>query len=187
MTIWQRLNMALMLLVALLLAGVCLAMWVQEARLTASRRSEQAGDGRDRIHADVILMGDALRGRLLDPKNDLEKTHLKLAEHNFNSNIQTLEREFGDDTELVKAVKDIRDFVQGPLGNFHVQVSEMIEREPAAAISYYNRNYAEISKQRDRLLGEVTSQVDRFKSAQDSGAQTIFFIGVTGLVIILLA
>jgi methyl-accepting chemotaxis protein WspA len=187
MTIWQRLNMALLLLVALLLAGVSLAMWVQEARLSAAHRSEQAGDGRDRIRSDVILMGDALRGRLLDSRNDAERNRLKSAEHDFNSNIQTLEREFGDDTELIKAVKDIRDFVQGPLGNFHQQVNEMIESEPAAAITYYNRNSGAISERRDHLLRDLTTQVDRFKRAQESSAQTIFYVGLTGLVLILLA
>lgn len=187
MTIWQRLNMALLLLVALLLTGVSLAMWVQEARLSAAHRSEQAGDGRDRIRYDVVLMGDALRGHLLDPKNELEKNRLKWAEHEFNSNVQTLEREFGDDAELIKAVKDIRDFVQGPLGNFHLKINEMVESEPAAAVSYYNRNYGPIFQQRDRLLADFTTQVERFKGAQESGAQTIFFVGVTGLVLILLA
>jgi methyl-accepting chemotaxis protein WspA len=187
MTIWQRLNMALLLLVALLLAGVSLAMWVQEARLTAAHRSEQAGDGRDRLRSDVILMEDALRGRLLDPKNEVEKTRLKWAEHDFNSNVQTLEREFGDDQELIKTIKDIRDFVHGPLGNFHLKVNEMLESEPTAAITYYNRNYGQIFQQRDRLLGDFASQVEHFKGTQESNAQTIFFVGLTGLLLILLA
>jgi methyl-accepting chemotaxis protein WspA len=187
MTIWQRLNMALLLLVALLLTGVSLAMWVQEARLGAARRSEQAGDGRDRVHSYVILMEDALRGQLLDPKSEMEKNRLKLAEHELLSEVHTIEREFGNDAEMIRSVKDVYDFVVGPLGNFQRQVTELTEREPAAAITYYNRNYSEMLQQRDRLLGEFATQVDSFKSAQESGAQTIFFVGLTGLVLILLA
>lgn len=187
MTIWQRLNMALLLLVALLLTGVSLAMWVQEARLSAAHHSEQAGDERDLIRSDVISMGDALRGRLLDPKSDMEKNRLKLAEHEFLSEVHTIEREFGNDAELIRSVKDLYDFVVGPLGSFQRQVTDMIESEPTAAITYYNRNYGQLFQQRDRLLGEFATQVDRFKGVQESGAQTIFYVGLTGLVLILLA
>jgi len=88
---------------------------------------------------------------------------------------------------MIRSVKDVYDFVVGPLGNFQRQVTELTEREPAAAITYYNRNYSEMLQQRDRLLGEFATQVDSFKSAQESGAQTIFFVGLTGLVLILLA
>lgn len=179
--------MVLLLLVVLLLAGVSLAMWVEQARLGAARRSEDAGDSRDRVRYDVILMGDALRGHLLDPKNDAEKIHLKIAENSLKSNIQIFERDFVDDPELIRTVKDLRDFVLGPLGNFHQQVSEMAESEPAAAITYYNRNYTAMAQQRERLLGELTLQVEHFKAIQEKSAQTVFAVGLTGLVLLLLA
>lgn len=179
--------MALLLLVVLLLAGVSLAMWVEQARLGAARRNEEAGDGRDRVRYDVILMADALRGHLLDPKNDDEKNRLRFAERDFTSNVQLLERAFADDPELIRAIKDLHDFVLGPLGNFHRQVTEMAESEPAAAITYYNRNYAGMAQQREHWLSEVDSQVARFKTVQESHAQTIFVVGLTALIIILLA
>jgi methyl-accepting chemotaxis protein WspA len=178
--------MALLLLVILLLTGVSLALWVEESRLGGARRSEQAGDGSDRVRYDISRMAEALEGRLLDPKSDAEN-RLKFAEHEFNSNIQTLERDFANDPELIRAVKDLRDFVHGPLGNFHRQVSEMAESEPAAAITYYNRNYPAMAQQRGRLLRELDSQVERFKGGQESTAQTIFLAGLIGLVVILLA
>src|SRR4051812_40897915 len=70
MTIWQRLNTALLLLIILLVAVFGLALWVERTRLDSDIRTQQMTDARDRIYKDVMLFNNALRGTLLDPRND---------------------------------------------------------------------------------------------------------------------
>ena len=56
MTIWQRLDRALLLLILLLFVAVGLAFWVALERANASQRSDQLSRDRDRVvlrcHAD---------------------------------------------------------------------------------------------------------------------------------------
>ena len=79
MTIWQRLDRALLLLIFLLFVAVGLTFWVALERSNASQRSEHLSRGRDRAYYDVMLMVDALRGMSAEPKNELDRKRLREA------------------------------------------------------------------------------------------------------------
>ena len=80
MTIWQRLNTALALLILLLMVGFGLYVWQEKVGWASIQRTEQLAAAKDRIYFDLIRMSDGLRGLLLDPKNDLEKKRRHEAE-----------------------------------------------------------------------------------------------------------
>ena len=80
MTIWHRLDRALLLLILLLFVAVGLAFWVALERSNASQRSDRLDRDRDRVFYDVMLMIDSLRGMSADPRNELERKRHREAE-----------------------------------------------------------------------------------------------------------
>src|SRR6185312_6075206 len=71
MSFGQRLNTALLVLVGLLLVGVGLVLWMQEAKFTATHRNDQLSDIKSRLLSDIMLDSETVRALSLDPKNEL--------------------------------------------------------------------------------------------------------------------
>src|SRR5436189_5221321 len=61
MSIWQRLNTALLVLVLLLMAGCGLALWIEEAVTKADRVGEELTAKKERIRLNLLSMSDSLR------------------------------------------------------------------------------------------------------------------------------
>lgn len=186
MTIWERLNTALVLLIVLLLSGVGMALWVEKSRSHAVQRGLELTAAKDRIYFNVVLMSDAVRGLLLDPKNELERRRRIAAERELTTRMDYIRNNFTRYPELVTTVQALRDFVVGNLGGFHTRVLEMAESEPAAATTYYNKNHTSMNEHRDLLFRELSQQVDRVKGAEEASAQTIWMIGIICIVLLLL-
>jgi methyl-accepting chemotaxis protein WspA len=186
-SIWHRLNTALILLVVLLLAGVGLTLWVERTRSAAMDRSDKLSVYKDRIFYDVLAMSDSLRGLLLDPKSQTETKRTKVAQEDLASNLTAIEREYVDYRDLVKSVKELRDFLFGRLDAFQRQAADLAESDPVSAPTFFNRSYAAISQERDHLFRNLSYEVDRVKSQEEANAQWTFRVGVACLLIILLA
>src|SRR5579862_6348736 len=126
MTIWQRLDRALLLLIFLLFVAVGLAFWVAWERSNASQRSDHLFRDRNRAYYDVMLMIDSLRGLATEPKNELERKRYSGAQHELESNLDTVQLAFKDFEGLVDAAKKLSDFARGTedgtLGSFQNKV-----------------------------------------------------------------
>src|SRR5712671_6221419 len=94
MSIWQRLNTALAVLVVLLMAGCGLALWIKEVVTNADERGEQLANKTDKIYLDEALMSDALRGVLLDPKSEVERKSRQHAEADLAANLKFIKENF---------------------------------------------------------------------------------------------
>jgi methyl-accepting chemotaxis protein len=190
MTIWQRLNTALLLLILLLLVGVGLALWVEERRWTASHRSDELSATRDRVNLDVIQLSDALRGLLLDPKNETEKKRWFTAQNDLANNLDFIQKNYRTHQEVLSSMRDIRDFAlgsQSPLQLLHTRVLEMSETDQAAATAYYNKHYTALRDKRDQFFKELTLHVEQFKHDEAVAAQTISVVGMACIALILFA
>jgi methyl-accepting chemotaxis protein WspA len=185
MTIWQRLNTALLLLVLLLLVGVGLAVWMEKANSSAIHLSDDLSGSRDRIYKDVTIIEDALRGLLLDPGNDPDQKRRKEAEADLATNLDSVQSMFADFPELVSAVKAVRDFTLKTLEAFQIRVGEMVKSETASAIAYYNTNYPAISRQRDQVFTDLSQQVEKVKNAKAVQARTIAAVGLGAIGVLL--
>jgi methyl-accepting chemotaxis protein WspA len=186
-TIWQRLNTALLLLILVLLAGVGLALWVAEARLVATQRSEQLSGARDRIRYDMLLISDTVRGLLLDPKNDAERKQKRDAEDDLAATLNSIPATYTNQVALMKTVTDLGSFASRTLGAFNRQVLDTAESDAAGAIMLYNRDYPEIRSQRHKLFAELTAEIASLQQEQSERVQTLALLGLTPLAIILLA
>jgi len=186
-TIWHRLNTTLLMLILVLLAGVALALWVAEARVAASQRSEQLSAVRDRIRYDVVLVSDTVRGLILDPKNEAERKQKRDAEDDLAATLGSIPATYSSCLPLMMMVNNLRQFVTRTLGSFNRQVLEKAESDPAAAITLYNKDYPEIRSQRRKLFAELTAEIARLQREESERVQTLALVGLTPLVIILLA
>src|SRR5579859_5865626 len=113
MTIWQRLDRALLLLIFLLFVAVGLAFWVALERANASQRSDQLSGDRDRVYYDVMLMIDSLRGMAADPKSELDRKRHHEAEQEIGDYLDRIQHDFKDFPDLLNAVKTLSDFARG--------------------------------------------------------------------------
>src|SRR5215472_7970424 len=104
MTIWQRLDRALLLLILLLFVAVGLAFWVALERSNASQRSDQLSRDRDRVYYDVMLMIDALRGMSADPKDEREAKRHRGALTELDEKLDNVQKAFKDFPELLGTV-----------------------------------------------------------------------------------
>jgi methyl-accepting chemotaxis protein WspA len=186
-TIWQRINTAFWLLIVLLLAGVGLALWVASARSASAHRSDQLSAAKDRIAYDVVLISDTVRGLLLDPKNEPEKRRKHEAEAELASRLTFIQREYSQYPELMRSVGNLLEFTSRTLNQFHDQVLASAESDPAGAIMLYNKDYPEIRDKRSKLLADLTYEIELEKSAESMHGETLGLVGLTPIIIILLA
>lgn len=191
MTIWQRLNTALMLLVLLLLAGVALVLWVESTRSGAELKYAQLLRAKDRIGYDVLLITDALRGLSLDPKNELEKRRRREAASDLRATLNEIRSLFADAGLAAVSPDDLEHFVSdngaGTLGGFESRLMQIAENDPANAQTYFNANSASMNHQRDQHFRELSVDIEKVNRHLAQNAQTVSIIGLICLSVVLLA
>jgi methyl-accepting chemotaxis protein WspA len=190
MTIWQRLDRALLLLILLLFVAVGLAFWVALERSNAGQRSDKLSGDRDRVYYDVMLMIDALRGMSADPKNELDRKRLHQADQELQSKLEEMQREFKEFPPLLASVKKLSDFARGTdtgtLGNFQSKVMAIAESDVPAAQTFFNANYPPLSRLRDQLFDDLRLQVEEVRTAQQMRALTVTLVGGTCIILVAL-
>ncbi|HXU77973.1 MAG TPA: methyl-accepting chemotaxis protein [Methylomirabilota bacterium] len=186
MTIWQRLNTALFVLILLLMAGAAMALWIEHAAARADKRSDELESKKERIHFDVIQMSDAVRGLLLDPRDEIERKRREVAESDLLNSID-FQSNFGEVRELLRAVKNIQDFTSRVLSPFHNRILKLADTDPKAAMADYASNYGPIRRQRDELFADLTNYIEKAKNVETKGAQTVSIVGFSCIFTILIA
>src|SRR6266404_1388469 len=198
-TIWWRLNTALALLVVLLSVCFFVAFRIESVRLDTVHLSDQLDNLRDRVHLDLTQISDAVRGQVLDPKNEIDRKRRRDAEVALGLSMDgilappldhpELREAIKKYPELTGAVKRLREFMSGTpgLAGFHNQVVDMAERDPASASGYYNKNFPEIRDKRDRLFGDLTQKIEAVQEGEAIRARTIAVAGGASIVLILIA
>src|ERR1700720_767934 len=190
MTIWQRLNPALLLFILLLLVCCGLALWVAQARSQADRRGFQAALFQERIHSDLLRLDGALRGLLLDPKSDpLRKQRHDIAdiESGLAADFESIQSSFEEEPELARLVGELRGFTKRTLLPAYHRVLDAFETDQAGAAADYNKNQAAIHEQREDLFRDLHRQADKTKASEARHAQSIFSLGLAGMLVILVA
>src|SRR5436190_14039110 len=109
MTIWQRLDRALLLLILLLFVAVGLAFWVALEHSNGNQRRDQLSRDRYIVSYDVMVMIDALRVMATDPKNELERKRYHDTENELDGKLEEMQRGFREYSELLTALKNLSD------------------------------------------------------------------------------
>src|SRR5438046_160447 len=170
LTLWQRLNATLIGLILLLMAGFLLELWVKESYWTAANRGEQLSGSKDRLYMDMMQLSDAMRGVLLDAKNDFEKRRRDSAKTDLGGTFDKIQGAFSDRPRLMGSLKKLRDFVTEKLHPFHGRVAEMAETDPSGALALYSRNFPEVRDGGEKLFRDLAEQVAKVTEEDDRRA-----------------
>jgi methyl-accepting chemotaxis protein WspA len=184
MTILQRRNTALLLLILFALGGVYLGLKIADERIEASHHSDLLSSARDRIAYEVVLISDTVRGLLLDPKNEAEKKHKQDAEHELAGTLNSLTDLCTNTPALLTAVNNLRDFANRTLGGFNRQVLDMAEADPTGAIILYNRDYPDIRNQRRKVFTELNAEIGRVQTEESERVRRLASVGLIAIAII---
>src|SRR5258708_35066995 len=187
MTIYQRLRTTLGLLILLLMLGFLAALRIEQARAQAESQNMQLADAEDRLLANVYLMNSSLRGVLLNPKDDPERTRRQDAEADLSVVMNSLQKQFADQPDLMRSLQTLRYFTQTKLIPFNRQSIDLLPPNAAAAAADYNRDFPAIRDQRDRLFDDLAKKIGSVKEAEAVHAQTVSLVGAGCIVVILLA
>jgi len=192
MTLWQRLNIALVLMIILLVGGFYVVYWTQKARSESKLRIGELTTAKARVRLDMVEADDAVRGLLLDPKSEFEKSRWRQALTDFGANVnqaeaaarkaETSARTY---TNMIAAVTNLREFAQKKLGPFQNHILELAETNAAEAVAMYSKSYADIRDHRERLYSEMLQQAEKVNEDETSSAETTVYFGI-GIVIVLI-
>src|ERR1041384_630716 len=111
MTLWQRLNIALVLMILLLVGGFFVVHWTQNALKDSKLRIGELTTARAKVQLDSVEADDAVRGFLLESKGDLEKTRWRQASTALKGSIDHAESAARNHTNLVQAIVALKEFV----------------------------------------------------------------------------
>jgi len=190
-SIRQRLNRVVLLLTALLVAGIVLAVWMERARSKAASLGEQLTGAKYAVYYDVMGMSDSLRAVAQDPRSELERKRWREAEEDLKERLHFIQAAAADSLSLQLAVHNVEDFAlgsgPGTLTSFQGRVLEMADRDPANAMSYFNSEYPAVSNQRAQVFREMAHQVEQVNGALAQRARTISVVGLVSLATILAA
>src|SRR6266404_1881130 len=185
-TFWQRLNIALALMVLLLLGGFYVVHWTQKALSDSKLRIAELNTAKAKVRLDLVEADDAIRGFLLDPKSELEKERWRQASSDLKASIDHAESAGNGYTNLVEASVRLREFALKKLGPFQNHVLELAATNAPEAGAFYGQGYAEIRDQREKLFSELAHQTDKVKEDENASAERIVIVGmgvVTALII----
>jgi len=184
MTTWQRLNIALVLMILLLLAGFCVFFWTEKAGSESRRLVAELTNVKDKLRFDLVEADDAIRGLLFDPKHETNTNRWRQANADLTANINAAHSLTNRHAELAVPSNNLHDFALKKLNPFHNRVLELAETNVTEAVAAYNKGFGDIRDQRDRIFSDLAQQIEKVKNDETSGAEKIAIVG-TGLVAVL--
>src|SRR6267154_2659192 len=191
MTLGQRLNTTVALLVLLLLVVFGLFVWTREERGRAAERNHQLSEIKSRIQSDMVTLSDSIKGLLLNPKDDVETNHWRVAQSDLGATIDAVQAErdrggFSDYPLLVNAVKSLRDFTVKYLVPFQATVMKLVDKDPAAAIAECQKSYPEVRDRREKVLADLNQQIEYVGFEEYHRAHIVALVGFVLIGVVLL-
>ena len=181
MTLWQRLNIALALMILLLVGGFFVVHWTQNALQDSKLRIGELTTARAKLRLDLAEADDAVRGFLLDPKSELEKSRWRQASTDLKASIDHAESAAHNHTNLVETIVSLREYSVKKVGPFQSRTLELAATNMPAAGTFYSEGFPEIRDQREKLMTEINQRSEKFRTDEEASAEMVGYIGM-GLV-----
>lgn len=186
MTIWQRLNLALALMILFLLGGFFVVYWTETAVSHSKLRTAELTKAKSKVRSDLVEADDAVRGYLLDPKGDSEKSRWRQASADLGASIDDALHASGSYSNMIGVAASLKDFALKKLGPFQSRVLELAETNVAEAVAFYNTGYPELRDHRERLFADINQQAEKVKNDEDATAENIVIVGMCLVAVLIL-
>lgn len=181
-TVIQRLHATLTLILALSAIGAGIS-WLVERNATkaharAAGRREELLLAAERVRHDMLVMSDAMRGCMLNPKDEAERKRKRQADDDLVVSLRHARDLVSGNETLVAAVKAIADHDAHQLHAVEDQIVASIESDPAGAARLYASKYLPAYRDQERLLGEFTSQVTQASRLERSKSDAFHLVSL---------
>ncbi|MBS0630611.1 MAG: HAMP domain-containing protein [Verrucomicrobia bacterium] len=167
-TIAQRLYIFFGIVIVALGAGFWLFLHSDNLESEAVQRREQMGDATDRIRYDILTMSDALRGLLIDPKNQTEQQRKNDADDDLAKTMEEVKQTLQARPELLRAIETVAQYDEQNLNKRENELMALVARGDPGALAFYTSTYLPARKEMDKLVGrfhtlgeaELTTQTE---------------------------
>lgn len=184
LSIWQRLNLAVGLMILLLLIGGALAIWMERANAQAQLQGKILEQAQERIAMDLNSLTEVSHSALLgqlEPKGE----RLQQAENRLRDSLGFIRKEWGRHREMVSALDRVEDLAKRSISPFNETVVTLAKTNQAAALAYYAGNYPGIRDLQDQRLQDVGTQIQAIVKNISESATTVSMISLGGIVLVL--
>ena len=155
-SIAHRLFALFIFIVVLFAVGLGVFYRAVEREVDVTDQRERLLDGGAKIHYEMMVMSDALRGLLLDPQHTTERERKRVADENFSKAFEAIKPLLEEHPALLRAAQAIVDFDGTKLNRLENQLVELVGRDATAAIAFYTSSYLPARQEQAKL-------VDRFE------------------------
>ncbi len=192
LNIWRRLNASLATLILLLIIASVLAFSVDKARTNNAISKHQLDIQAGQVRLDLVQMNDALRGLLLDPRNDQERLRSSGAENDLRATLNKIEADYPayfNRSNATNALVAIGNFVTNVFRPYQMNLlAKQQEADSATAVRQYAQSFSSAIQQgRDRVLETFRIQVADAQKDEDEKTRTITRYCVIAAIIVLVA
>ncbi|HEX7652598.1 MAG TPA: hypothetical protein VF607_03765, partial [Verrucomicrobiae bacterium] len=190
-TIGQRLYFTLGSVLLCLILGMGFTLWLERhdanQAATATKRNAQIGMGVRQMRLEMYQMSDAMRGMLLDPKNEKERQRKLAADENFDKAVDGVKNLLTDNPDLVGLLEKAGDFDTKVLNPEEEKVCSLLTTNAAAALEIYEKSYLGLRQQQMAILDEFADKAEKLSEQEVSRAETArnVGLGIIGGVILL--
>ena len=170
LTIWQRLNLAMALLIFLLALGGGFAFWMERAQANADRKGEVLRTMQSHVSQEIFRYTAALRGIVLNPEEKSE----------FLDARSSLEQSVPMDLQSGRTL-------HGDLTNFDRRVVELADSSRDSLATFVASNFPGIQTQFKRLNDDISTKVTNGSKAAADTSTLILWVATAGIVLVMIA
>lgn len=187
-SIWKRLYTTLVIFITIILLAVGLAFFSQHTRARSLHISDQLHLEDTRIRYDLMVISDALRAMLIEPREpqviETEYGNIKAGMEDLKTCLQNL-RDSYPQKGIQESLEKLDKFVAFTL-ELHVKgVMEQLDKDPLNAREFFLKSNPALAKQRKDVLAEVKTAFERVRSEGDDRSIRIGIGAVIGLILVL--
>lgn len=186
LTIWQRLNFAMGLLILLLLIGGALAMWMERTNARYNLTAAALDNARNRVAGELSQLTAISRLVLLDLGTPEErKAQREACEANFSRSVEQV-RSVCQDYPAVLSVLKRANELTGGIDKFNAELMSRAAASLSDAKEYYTTNYPALRLKQDAFLqdlGNAISTVTEQESKRATFASKMALVGIFAVLI----
>ncbi len=188
MSIGQRMNRTMALLVLLLLVGVVMALWAERIRTNSAARVDDLTRTKDRIYFDMVQMSDSFRGLLLLPRSERDTRSSAETRKDLAATIIEVQTQFAQQADLLAALGRLHEFVFKILVPYHDNLLALADSDPAKTLAKYSQSFDAMRKDREKFYEDFNQQVLIVAAVEADRAQAIAAVmGLGALAFVLCA
>lgn len=164
---------AITLLVGLAAAGLIATLATSDSAIRSKIiATDEVSSGAESLKLAMMGMSNAMRGSLIDPSSDAERTAKKTMDDMFSATIATLKDKTQHFPELGAALTRLATFDDQTLNPLEDHVLELIKTDRNAALTYYQQTYYPTRQQEWQLALDLADRAARMRqeALQDAAA-----------------